>query len=91
MNYAPSLHIKNVPVKLVSMTAFHPFNEISAAGDKNCPPPLLTTKSNFPYVAIVVDIRFLCKKKDLPMMSRRQEKNNTMKGDSFTQFSLLYC
>lgn len=57
--YQPSLQSRNVPVKLVSITACQPFNEISAAGEINCPPPLLTKKSNLPCLANVWDTKFL--------------------------------
>ena len=53
----PSFDIRKVPVKFVSTTAFHPFNEISAAGLTNWPPPLFTRKSIFPNSLMVVETR----------------------------------
>ena len=41
----PSFDKRNVPVKFVSITAFHPFKVIDFAGDGNCPPPLFIRKS----------------------------------------------
>ena len=36
-----------------------PFKEIFSAGDGNCPPALLTKKSNFPNFSTAVDINLL--------------------------------
>jgi hypothetical protein len=53
----------NVPVRLVSITAFQPFSEKSLAGEKNWPPPLFTRKSNLPNFSRVALNRFLtCEK-----------------------------
>lgn len=44
----PSLQHKNVPLRLVSITAFQPFALILFTGLENCPPPLFTKKSILP-------------------------------------------
>lgn len=54
--YIPSLQQRNVPVRFVSMTAFHPLRLNDDAGPGNCPPPLLTRKSIFPNFLIVSEI-----------------------------------
>ncbi len=54
---SPSLQQRNVPLRLVLMIAFHPFNEISSAGAMNCPPALFTKKSREPNREIAVDIK----------------------------------
>ncbi len=54
---SPSLQQRNVPLRLVLMIAFHPFNEISSAGAMNCPPALFTKKSREPNREIAVDMR----------------------------------
>ena len=41
----PSFDKRNVPVKFVSITAFHPFSVMSLAQEGNCPPPLFIKKS----------------------------------------------
>ena len=41
----PSFDKRNVPVKFVSITAFHPFRVMSLAQEGNCPPPLFIKKS----------------------------------------------
>ena len=46
--FLPSLQHRNVPFKLVSMTAFQPLEDMLETGDMNWPPPLFTRKSIFP-------------------------------------------
>jgi hypothetical protein len=46
----------NVPVKLVSITAFQPLDLMSAAFEGNWPPPLLTRKLRPPKRSRVLDI-----------------------------------
>ena len=50
---AADLHISQVPVRLVSTTALHPFRLMSAAPQGNWPPPLLTRKSSLPNLSSV--------------------------------------
>ena len=44
----PSLVTSHDPVRLVSITAFHPFSDNSSPMLQNCPPPLFTRKSILP-------------------------------------------
>lgn len=46
--FLPSLQHRNVPFKLVSMTAFQPLEDMLETGHINWPPPLFTRKSIFP-------------------------------------------
>lgn len=66
----PSLQHKNVPLRLVSITAFQPFALIMFAGLENCPPPLFTKKSILPWSFRVEAIRFFtCQKCELNNIS----------------------
>ena len=55
----PSFDIRNVPVKFVSITAFHPFRGISLAREGNWPPPLLIKKSILSWSLIIEATVFL--------------------------------
>lgn len=55
----PSLQQRNVPLRLVSITAFQPLAVILATGLVNCPPPLFTKKSIFPWSFRTEAIMFL--------------------------------
>lgn len=51
----------NVPVRLVSITAFHPLEDMFSAGLLNWPPPLFTRKSILPCCFSTDDMRaFTC-------------------------------
>lgn len=57
----PSLQQWKVPVRLVSITAFQPLEDISSAGLLNWPPPLFTRKSILPNCLSTDDTRaFTC-------------------------------
>lgn len=60
-NYIPAWQQWNVPVRLVSITAFQPFEDMFSAGLENWPPPLFTRKSILPYCFSTDDTRsFTC-------------------------------
>ena len=72
---SPSLDIRKVPVRFVSMTAFHPFNFMSPPRDGNCPPPLFTRKSSFPNFDSTSDTAALEWEKMLELKLEQNEAN----------------
>ena len=76
ITFVPSLDIKNVPVKLVSITAFHPLRLMSLAMDGNWPPPLLTKKSIFLCSWSIEVIAFLQIRNKIMIIKRKPSQAN---------------